>query len=164
MTQQKADEIVAGLPEYMQQRIGPVKVDMRMTWLLAQGECEIYEPNCPVGIAPWASSKVVAHEAFHSFEFNTWYTDANEWDRFAEDFGDYTYIGRLPVMLLGQVPFLLDMPVRGYANVYGQSMWCEDTATMFTEVWADKRRDDVTYEKKWLAIDAFVRGGYAEGQ
>jgi len=174
MTADRADQIIAKQPVYMQEHIGEVKFQpLSLESIFYMGEVKgragkdgaVYntEPNNPIHLYAMADKVTLIHEAYHSFEVTIKQDDPNQWYRYYKDFNDGTpYGGYMEHLLCSMVPGWMYLPLDGHAYRYGNVNHWEDGACFWmrmAEGWEPKITDETAW-RKYTAVDNFVNGRY----
>lgn len=149
MNQSKIDRVLAELPPYMRENIGPVKYEpFSPLSLVLAGKVDEDDPSATIHLYALANEDVLKHEAFHSFELLAMHNRPLEWQQYC------LCMGNMEVKLASQLAVFLPIPPQwlpsdSSATLYGELNHFEDGAEVFVH-----HRP----EKKWDCVCRFAHG------
>jgi len=163
-TTKKVEMEISGCPQYFRDNVGEAKI-------LPIWSAIIPIMGGPVGwlnkdgsytLTAIADRKVRLHEAFHSFDFNSYHRDRDAHDAFVRDWGGIPRQNIVVYLAAAAVPIIDKIPIPGYVSIYGLSNGVEDAAETFSFGAQGKSRNDKELMRKWRVVDRYARGHYVQ--
>ncbi len=162
-SQRAVQEELSLCPQYFQDNVGEAKV--LPVWSavipLIGGPSGWLNKDGSYTLTALASRDVILHEAFHSFDFNSYQQRRAEHSKFVRAWGGVPKPQLALYLACAAVPLVGKIPVPGHASLYGLSNGVEDSAETFVFCMRDKKRNDKKLMNKSSVIGRFVKGKYA---
>lgn len=149
MNQSKINRVLAELPPYMRENIGPVKYEpFSPLSLVLAGQVIESDSSATIHLYALANEDVLKHEAFHSYELLAMYNRPLEWQQYC------MCMGNTDINLSAHLAFLLPIPPQwlpssSSGTLYGELNHFEDGAEVFVH-----HRP----ERKWDCVCRFSHG------